>query len=70
MQIDRFYKGAYTKYVQQLYRKACSYYNNNQLFDLNNKDDNLFNLDNNKKDSLNNVYSNASVKIKDIVIDF
>ena len=71
MYINRFYSGAYTKYVQQLYSNCYSHYDSNQPFDLEDKDNKLYDLDNNdEKDDLDNAYSNASVKIEDLVINF
>ena len=70
MYIDRFYSGAYAEYVQQLYGNYCGHYDSNQLSDLKDKDNESYNLDNNnKKDNLDNVCSNTSVKIENLVID-
>ena len=68
--IDKFYGSAYTKCVQQLHGNYCGHYNSNQPSNLEDKDNKLYNLDNNnKEDNLDNTYSNASIKIEDLVIN-
>ena len=70
MCINGFYSGAYAKCVQQLHGNCYSHYNSNQLSNLKDKNNKLYNLDNNnKEDDLDNAYSNASVKIEDLIIN-